>query len=320
VASVWHNTDCSGTPVSWAVITMPAGVPCTDIACISTGELSVQTSCTTTFPSSVPDGMLGWFVYSGSSDCSGSPSAASAYTTGCSVVPGGLAVDFSCDSSGNANYALYNGGSCTGNPTASQDYKYGCIGAGGESIQQKTCDAGSGGQNINWDDYLNSYLSNVGQNWVISGFNTATTDYFKSAGSWTVDGTKVAVSVTFSASQPDSVIAGFVNSVCADLVKNANTGICTSHPIDCTVTADPITASCTYTITTSKRATNGTGSGSAIDISAAFGTPTTSPDNGGGLSGGAKAAIAICVIGFVLIVVAVAYYFMVHKKNVSDRV
>jgi len=250
VAETWAVANCSGDPIAFVVITSSGCIPSSP-DCISIGSAgSVKSYCTASVPS-LPSGVNGWEEYE-TPDCSGTPFSITGYTSGC-VCVSSICYSITCDGS-NLNFAEYGGSdtTCSGTPTggAATTYNAGCQTVGSRSIQQVSCSSG-GGASVDWNTYLNNWLSTVGQNWDIPTF--AATSFYSSHSQWTINGDTVSVDITFTSSQSSDVITGFVAKVCTDMIQNANTGVCQTATTDCVTNPTPVHASCTWVTVSKKR-------------------------------------------------------------------
>jgi len=249
VVSGYSNSDCSGDPIVW-VVTLAASGSCVDAGCNGGGGYSSQISCSAGLPD-FPNGVVGYSEYN-QADCAGEPETLLGYTTGCICDPT-YCYQTTCDGESLAA-AIYPGsnGGCSGTPTDSATYNAGCISAGSTSIKQTSCS--SGGASVDWNGYLSTWLSGVGQSWDIPTF--AATTYYQSNGQWTISGSTVSVQITFTGSEDSATIDAFVVRVCSDMIQNANAGVCTgSAATDCASNPTPCHADCTWVTVTSKRQT-----------------------------------------------------------------
>jgi len=256
---------------------------CANIACFSVGQFSFLTTCTTTQPA-IPDGMVAWGEYTGTTSCSGSPSIITAYTTGCTTLPGltaGTSESFqlTCDSSRKLHYAewLSNGG-CPSSPAASVavSYGFGCasVNANGvkAAIQQIGCH--NGGVSINWFNIFKTWASYA--TWTVAAFDVAVYNFFKTNGAWTYDFSVtdpvVSVDVTFTGGVNDTAVLNFVDTACSQMLQTILNGICANavSGTQCTANPTPLQKhTCSYTVTaTAKRGNQQQTSG--ITISQSF--------------------------------------------------
>jgi len=251
VVSGYSNSGCNGDPIVWVVTLVSSGA-CVDAGCNGAGGYSSQISCSAGLPS-FPNGVVGYSEYP-AADCAGEPTTLLGYTSGCICDPT-YCYQTTCNTDGSLGAAIFpaSNGGCSGTPTDSGQYKPGCISAGSTSIQQTSCS--SGGASVDWNGFLGTWLSGVGQSWTIPTF--AATTYYKSNGQWTINGNTVSVDITFTGSEDSTTIDAFVVRVCSDMIQNANAGVCgqSSATSDCVSNPSPCHADCTWVTVTSKRQT-----------------------------------------------------------------
>jgi len=165
------------------------------------------------------------------------------------------------------NYKLYTQSeSCSGTPTAASGaYPYGCITVQSGGVFVSTNQLNCAGGNKNYYIYLQGWLNYVGQNWVVTNFDTTKQPCYSGHGSWAVNGNTVTVTVDINPCT-DSEIDAFVNVVCKDLSSYANVGACANANCGST---KPVSAVCDWSFQTKRDANQG----NSIMLSSTYSAP-----------------------------------------------
>jgi hypothetical protein len=241
---------------------------CISIPCVSAGGFSFRTDCSTSQPP-LPNGMVGWGSWLGTTSCSGSPSVIAAYTTGCTTVPLTQTVNpvlssFQLQCVGNDLKVTSwpTTGSCpAGGNSVSVQYNAGCAGvtSNGQSVSLRQIGCRNGGVSIDWTAFFRIWTAWVGA-WTINAFNAAVNNFYQTASAWrysfSASGSTVSVDVTFTGPTDPTVVATFVNNACSEMLQRILAGVCAARVSgpSCSVNANPFREdSCIFTVIASAK-------------------------------------------------------------------
>jgi hypothetical protein len=263
--------DAQNTTIAYPldfIATNLATTPCVAINCISAGGFSFKTACATS-PPSIPNGMVGWGQWLGTTSCSTDPSIIAAYTTGCTTVPLTQTVNpalasfqLSCEGNDLKVTSWPSAGSCpAGGVSASVTYNFGCasVSANGQSVAFKQIGCRNGGVSIDWTAFFKIWTAWVGA-WTINAFNQAANAFYQAASAWrytfTSVGSTISVDVTFTGPTDPTVVATFVNNACSEMLQQILAGVCAQRisGASCTINANPFRQdSCIFTVIASAK-------------------------------------------------------------------
>jgi hypothetical protein len=224
-----------------------------------------MTACSVNQPS-IPNGMVGWGFWNGTTSCSAAPTIISAYTTGCTTLPGAGGVgaqSFSLTCQGNDLKVSQwiSTGACASNPTLSVQYNFGCASAthNGYSAAVKQIGCQNGGVSINWIGFFQAWARIVGA-WTVAAWNNAVTNFYQSHGtitySYASNGATVSVAVTFTGPTDPVQVQAFVTASCSQMLQKAIQGVCQQEisGLHCSVNPTPLQQdTCTFTVTASAK-------------------------------------------------------------------